>query len=282
VQPRKRGRLWGFEAAVWNVYDSNINHDQPEVESFGIVYGVEAHFQNRGSDPSFEIDYDVARHAYTNTDRWDRISHEVKMVYEFDLARAWSLDLEGEVSIKGSSEDRELADQYVVRPVLKWRLTKQNSVDFYAAYRLKRYDPIDAGRNSTNRYAGFEFEQSVGSHRLDLGFRYETNDAEAPRSSYIRWTYSADYTIPLGPRHSVSFETRYRPQRYPYRLVELDDEDTEVPRFDKRWVFTVLGIVGLADHIDLIPRYRYETRSSNDPEKGFGEHLPSLAVRYRW
>jgi len=148
-------------------------------------------------------------------------------------------------------------------------------LDFYVAYRLKRYDDIT--KNSRNKYAGIDFQQFFDKKEFVAGIRYERSDADGERNSYIRWTYAVSYSAPFASRNSFSAELRFRPQKYEHRLIKVDD--LEALRDDHRWVFTVSFVLSIARHFDLMPGYRFETRSSNDPHKGFTAHLPVIALR---
>jgi hypothetical protein len=280
----KEGKLWSVQMDLANVFDSNINHDEESLDSIGIVYGLAARYQNRAARPSFELRYAIAKHSYSETEQWDRISHNLQATYERRLTRALRLELEGEIAIKGSSEDREIGNQYIVGPLLKYRFGKQTEIGTFAAYRLKRYDD-DPERNATNRYAGLLFIRKFGDNRLEVSYRYESNDSDGPRNQYIRNTYSAQYSILVNKTYAFSFGAKYRPQRYQSRFIEIEVEDGpdyEVQRYDKRWVFSIDSAIPVGKSFELLPSYQYETRSSNDEEKDFSEHLPSLTLRYRW
>jgi hypothetical protein len=245
-----------------------------------MVYGLGVGYRTPPSRPTLELSYEVAVHSYTQTDKWDRVSHNLQASFEQRLTRHWNLETNGELSFKGSSEDRELVDQYILLQQIYYRLNRQNRLGFYGAYRVKRYDD-SPDRDATNLYLGGDFEEQLGvGHRWKIGYRYETNRPQSPRHQYIRWTYSMDYTTPLSARGKLILGVRYRSQRYDERLMEI--EDTEVPRHDHRWVLSASWIRPLWRNQELDLDYKFETRSSNDPDKEFSAHLLAITLRHRW
>src|SRR5262245_23665556 len=60
---------------IGTVFDSNINHDAEDLDSYGTVLGVGAIFRNNASQPTLEVEYQAGLHHYTNTNRWNRLSH---------------------------------------------------------------------------------------------------------------------------------------------------------------------------------------------------------------
>jgi hypothetical protein len=274
--PNNEGSSWwkpfSFFVSTSGVYDTNINHDENPVRDWGLVYGVGTHFET----DAVEIDYEIASHNYRNTDRWDRISHSLTTSYEQKFTRRLSMEAVGEMALRGSSEDRELGDQYILEPRIHYRLSPSSRLRFYGAYRLRRYDE-NAERDATNRYVGLELRNRLGHSTLDVGYRWETNRADGSRFSYDRQTYSAQLSTPFaGGLHRLGIELRYRPQRYTDRF--LDDDVTL--RRDRRWILTVGASFALSRNLELLPGYKLETRSSNDPSKKFDAHAAYVGVRY--
>jgi hypothetical protein len=276
-QPGKE-RLWSVNLFVSNAYDTNINHDAEEVHSHGFIYGSEVSYQTAAIHPSLKLNYEIAQNSYTNTDAWDRVSHDFVATYEKRMSKAVTFELDGELNFRGSSEDRELSNQYILEPHINYRFTRETRLDFYGAYRLKRYDDIT--RNSRNKYVGIDFQRFLNGKEFVAGIRHERNDADGERNSYIRWTYTVSYSTAFASRNLFSAELRFRPQRYEHRLIKVDG--LEVLRDDRRWILNASFVLSIAQHFDLMPGYRLETRSSNDPDKVFTAHLTALALRYHW
>lgn len=268
-------RPFSFFVSSTGVYESNIDHDENPIQDYGAVFGVGTHFET----DTVEIEYEVASHNYQNTDRWDRISHSLTSSYEQKITRKLSMEAVGELALRGSSEDRELGDQYVFEPRLHYRISPSNRLRLYGAYRLRRYDE-NPERDATNRYVGLELRQRLGTATLDVGYRTEQNHAEGPRFTYDRQTYSAQLSTPLaGGLHRLGLEVRYRPQQYANRFVR-DRHPEEGLRRDRRWIFSLGGSFALGRSLELLPGYKFETRSSNDPDKKFGAHAVYVGLRY--
>jgi hypothetical protein len=277
-ETRRESSLWSFDLFISSVFDSNIDHDSDSVDSIGLAYGMKVNFRDRPSRPLFKLSYAITSQSYSNTERWDRVSHNLEASFEKRAGRRLSFETSGEISLKGSLEDRELGNQYILWQRVKYRLSGNNRLNLYGAYRLKQYE--DERRNATNPIAGFKFERSFGGRRtLELGYRYEVNHAREYTRRYSRSTYSAEYTTPVLGNDRLSAEFKYRPQEY-YFLFRSDGE--RVHRQDHRWALSVSWAIPLRQDLELTPSYKYETRSSNYPARDFGAHLAGLTLRYRW
>ena len=274
-----RRRLW-FSATLATSFDTNINHDPKGVSSFGLVPSLAVHFQNDVEKPSFEIDYEVAAHNYTNSTEWDRVSHNLVMSYRKQLFGGWSTRTESEITLKGSSEDRELNNQYVLRQQLEYRVNDNSRLQLVAAYRIKR-DPSDSGSNAVDPYAGVRFIQKLaGDKRLAFSYRYDKNRSWDPKNRYIRWAYEAEFATPVVDRRTrLSFDLTYKPRLYG-RTVSVDGE--RVPRRDGRWIFETQVERVLRSDLRLVFVYRFERRDSNDPDKDFQSNQAGFALTYRW
>ena len=274
-----RRRLW-FSATLATSFDTNINHDPKGVRSFGLVQSLGVHFQNNVEKPSFELEYEVAAHSYTNSEEWDRVSHNLVMSYRKHLFGGWSTRTESEITVKGSSEDRELNNQYTLRQQLEYRLNENSRLQFAGAYRVKR-DPLDSGSNAIDPYAGARFIQKLaGDRRLALSYRYDKNRSWDPKNRYIRWAYEAEFTTPIVDRRTrLNFDFTYKPRLYG-RIVKVEGE--RVPRRDGRWIFETQLERVLRSDLLVVFMYRFERRDSNDPDKDFQSHQAGFALTYRW
>jgi hypothetical protein len=279
------GRLWSVQAVLTNSYDTNINHNEEDLDSMGIVYGAGVRWQSNVEKPAFKIEYEAAKHSYSHTDQWDRISQNLASSYEWYFAKHMSLDIDGEAAIKGSSEDREIGNQYTAEPSLKYKLNKSNRIEFYGAYRLKRYED-DPTRDATNRFVGIVYERRLFSkHEIAFEYRYEENDALSPKHDYYRRRYGVNYTIPFRHHDWVNVGFRFRQQNYHSRLVDINVEngpDLEFLRRDLRYNFNIDCAITLTQNLQLLPGYSFESRNSNDDSKDFSSHFPSLSLLYRW
>jgi len=273
-------RRFRFFATLATNFDTNINHDEESRNSYGLVTSMGFHLQNSLEKPTFEIEYETGLHRYTNTDDWNRTSHNLQVSYRRHLFGRWSTRVEGEVTFKGSSEDRELNNQYVLGQQLEYRLNSNNRVQLFAAYRLKR-DPLESGNNAIDPYVGAKYVQKLpGDRRWEISYRYDKNRSWDARNRYVRWTYGAEFETPVfSRRNRLAFDLSYKPRLYA-RSVRVNGE--RVPRHDQRWAFQVLFERPIRHDLRLGVFYKYEMRDSNDPDKNFNSHLPGLALTYQW
>ncbi len=272
-----RGRLWSLAAAASNVYESNIDRTPDNNQAAGVVLGLGGQYRNRTDRPSFTAQYQLGAHMYAGAAGWDRISHNVRTTYERRLFKPLTFDTVGEISIKGSTEDRELGNQYIVSPRLQYRLPKNLRLGLETGYRLKHY--ADRTRNATNPYGGVRLTRRFGQGRWDLGYRYEENHAEAARNRYIRSSYSGDVVVPITAADSVGLELKFRSRRY-QRLVRVGDR--RVVLKDLKWSLSPEWVHVLNPGLQLRASYEFENRGANDPTRNYGAHSTVLAVERRW
>ena len=280
VSPSSSSGRVAFYVSLANLFDSNIHQDEEGRNSYGVVPGLGIYYRNHPDKPSLEMNYEVAFHSYTNTDRWDRVSHNFRTSYEHRLTRRWRSETTGQISIKGSSEERELTNQYILEQELEYRFTPNNRFGAFGAYRLKRYSD-DPGRNSINPYIGGRFQQRLSGNRSwEVLYRYDHNRSQSPRSRYIRWTYGAEFSTPVFSRNNLlTIEARYRPQLYA-RQIRVNRE--RVPRRDQRWILDVSWQRPAWRDVQMALNYRFEKRNSNDPDRRFNEHIMGVTFTYRW
>jgi hypothetical protein len=274
-------RIW-FTMSVSSVFDSNIEDDETGLNSFGLVPSVGVHFQDNPEKPSFEADYEVALHRYTNSSKYDRVSHNLTASYRRQLTRRLQSRTTGEISLKGSSEDRDVNNQYVLEQQLQYRFNPAHRLRLFGAYRVKRYPLEDVGKNAVDPYFGARFDQKLrGGRGWEILYRYDKNRSQDPKDRYVRWTYGAQFKTPVfGERRDMlTLDLRYAPRLYA-RQIKVDD--VRVPRRDQRWTFDVLYERPLTENVQLGLNYRYETRNSNDPDKRFDSNLFGITFGYRW
>lgn len=274
-------RLW-FTASLTSVFDTNLEDDQSGLNSFGLVPSVGLHFQDNAEKPSFEADYEVALHQYTNSTRYDRVSQNLAVSYRRQLTRRLQARTTGEVSLKGSSEDRDVNNEYLMEQQLQYRFNPANRLRLFGAYRVKRYPLEDVGKNAVDPYFGARFDQRLsGGRGWEVLYRYDKNRSLDPKDRYVRWTYGAQFTTPVfRARHDqLTLDLRYAPRLYA-RQIKVDG--ARVPRRDQRWTFDALYELPLNERVLLGFNYRFETRSSNDPEKNFNSHLFGITLGYKW
>ncbi len=261
---------WSAAATMSSVFDSNIDRDDENLDVYGVVSGVIGRYRTRTSRQSLEMEYESALHSYTGTNRWDRVSHRFRGLYEREVASDWTLATVTEIALKGSSEDRSVGDQYVLEPRLEYEFDRSSQARLYGAARVRKFDDTP-DQNGLNRYVGIEFTQDAGNDReWEVGARYEVNGARTVRRRYNRWTWHTKYTTEVGDRDELELEVKIRSRTFPKRFVEVEDED--VPRRDQRFIPSVVWTRALGDQWGLNTQYEYETRASNDPEQDYTGH----------
>lgn len=274
-------RVW-ITMALSAAFDSNIEDDRRGTNSFGLVPSLGVHFQNDAEKPSFEADYEVALHRYTNSSKYDRISQNLTASYRLQLSRRLQLRTTGEISLKGSSEDRDVNNQYILEEQLQYRINPNNRLRLFGAYRLKRYPLDDIGKNAIDPYIGARFDQKLkGGRGWELFYRYDKNRSQDPKDRYVRWTYGVQFTTPLFRERQdlLTLDVRYAPRLYA-RQVKVDG--VRVPKRDQRWTFDILYERPLSRDVRLGLNYRFETRKSNDPDKNFNSHLFGVTFAFTW
>jgi len=277
---RARRRFW-ISMSLASVFDTNITHDEQEVSAFGLVPSLGFHYRNNPERPSLEVDYEVGLHRYTNTDEFNRVSHNFSTVYRKQLAKRLYSKTTTEISLKGSSEDRDVNNNYVLEQQLQYRFTSNTRLAGFAAYRMKRYPLLDADSNAIDSYAGAKIEQRFrGDRRLELTYRYDHNRAWDPRNNYFRRTYSLEFETPLSlkRRDALSAEFRYSPRTYQTRLTKVNG--VRVPRHDDRWVFDVIYERLIGSSMAMAFEYEFEKRNSNDLDKLFSSHAFALTFTF--
>jgi hypothetical protein len=280
----KARRRWWVSMSLASVFDTNITHDEQQVGSFGLVPGFGFHFRDNAERPSFEADYEVALHRYTNTDEFDRLSQNFTAVYRKQLLKRLYSKTTTEISLKGSSEDREINNNYVFEQQLQYRFPSNTRLAALAAYRVKRYPSFDFDSNSIDSYAGGKVEQRFrGERRLELGYRYDHNRAWGPRDNYIRRNYTLEFETPLSTkrRDSLTAEFRYSPRTYQNRLTRVNG--VRVPRHDDRWVASVVYGKWIRPDLLMELGYQFEKRDSNDADKRFTSNVFGLRFTFdKW
>jgi hypothetical protein len=273
-------RLWSVGFTVSNSYDSNIDHDLRSVSAYGLAYGTGVQYQSDHVRPLFRVAYDLTRYSVPGAGRWSRLSHHLRTTVERRLNRRLYVDLVGDFLTSGTSEDRELANHYLVRPRVEYRLPRDHRIRFYAAHRLKRYANT-AVRDATNQYAGLELQRRFESgDRWQMGYRYEENRATGPRYRYRRLTYETEYTTVITERDTVTLEVVYRSQRYYHRFTEVDDID--VPRHNQRWIPSLWWVHRIGAHVDARLDYIFDTQSSNDLDEPYTAQNIGFSFGFRW
>lgn len=262
-----------------NSYDSNINHDAAPLTSYGVVPGLRVRYLSSPQKPRYTLVYTVALHSYTNTDKWDRVSHQFNAIFAPEISDRLRAQTTATVAIRGSSEDRDISNQYLLAQEFEFRIDRNHRLYLYGTYRMKRF-PDKPENNAFKPNVGLDFERRLPEgRRWGVGVRYEIKRLDNPRSDYGRWSFGLEYrTAYFAGKNQIRFGAKYRRKYYAHKLVTIEKED--VLRRDQRWT---LGIAwqrtfGRGFLIEL--GYKFENRDSNDPAKLYHAHLVELAFVY--
>jgi hypothetical protein len=259
--------------------DDNVNRDTIGTLSVGVIGGIAARFASSANRPWLMLEYDAAVHRYTATDRFNRVSQRARSTLSTRLSHTWGLDLVTEGARGGSSEDRDVSDQFSVLPRLEYRIDGARRVRLAMSQRWRTF-PTDSLQNAVNRYAAVDFR-----HRLSDGaafeaeVRVERNTARGARFSFTRPTIATVYTTPIGKRATLEAGMQFRLQRYAGRTVEIRDKD--VPRVDLRLQPSLVLRTGVAGS-EIEIGYEPEWRQSNDPTRSLLQNIVTLGVRRLW
>jgi hypothetical protein len=269
---------WPFtlEVGAAGVFDTNIENDQEELRSHGIVAAVRAGFQTSVRRPLLQVAYDGRYQSFARTDRWDQITHDLVAI----LARRaglLSMDLTGRMGLNAVTEDREIGNRYSVRP----RLTIGRGyarLRLYGLYRARQFEGSE-GSDETTRGLGGGFRGVTDGATLEFGYRYEEADSESGLRRYVQHRASADYEVPLGLRGDLRVRLEWRPRRYLERTVSLDGE--EVLRRDVRWIATASLTHEFPWGQGLRLDYSFQRRTSNDLGEDYQAHRVSVGMQFR-
>jgi len=269
---------WHGTISLSNVFDGNINHDVEPIRSYGIVPAAEVVFQS-SNEPAFAFGYEIASNRYTGTDEWDRISHSMYSVWSYRLGSRVRFETQGSASWKGSSEDRELANEFGASQRVAFKITSSTRVAVTGAYRYKQY-PDEPETTGPSPYIAAKLDRKFADgRRLTVGYKYQTRLSQSVRDRYRRSAYAVDYSFPLSrPDERFTIEAEYRPQRYE-RLIKVADE--RVLRMDRRFIGGAAYERPLNDRATARWFAGLETRDSNDPDKRFMAPSFGMSIVYR-
>lgn len=278
--PTRPSRVIPF-TSVTTAFDSNVNRDTDDLDSLGAVAGLGVIFKNNPLRPTLEVKYEAGFHQYSNTNRWDRVSHHLRTAWDRRLTRRLYFEQVGEVAIKGSTEDHELSNQGMLSPRLEYRFVRWLRLRAEGAWRVKRYDDTP-DRNAFNRYGGLEL---AGRHasglRWTIGARAELNATVSQRQRYERRTWYIEFATPLTKRDRIEFGVAHRHQRYPYRFVDVP-QGPDVLRRDVRIEPELEWLHALSDRVELRLGYGFDGRDSNDSRRDYRSHQGVLGILTRW
>ena len=268
---------WSVDFALMNTLDGNINHDPTPVRSVGLAPVAHIAYQPQGQ-PRWTWDYEIALNRFTATNEWDRVSHNLGAAFVARPARGVQLQTEAEASYKGSSEDREIANEVGVSERIAVRLAGGFRVVGFGGYRYKEY-PDSPGTSGPSPYVGGKVDRRFGERRLAFAYKFQTRDSQATRDQYRRHVWTASYSTALFHGDRLTGEFEYRAQRY-NRLIKVGAN--RVLREDRRMLATATYERRVAQRFSVVWVAAFEERVSNDVQKEYVAPSFVSVVRYHW
>ncbi len=274
--------LIGFiDSRVSGVSDSNIDHEEVPTAATGTVTSLAVGIQSARSRPFLSARYDFRHYRFANSARWNRATHEVRAALAPSLP-PFQFELEAAVRIGSWTEDRELADQVILRPSVELRASRNVFLTVHAAQRVRSVTVADAERADTSRLVGIELARRWrGGGRVELESRYEDNGSQRPTSRYTSWSGRGMLRLPLTAADRLTLELVYRERQYLERPV--GEGDGLADRRDRRWTPSA----GLthdfgSGHWIVMLDYELELNRSTETGAGYQAHRFALTLRRRW
>ena len=270
-------RLHLLRLGLKSVYDSNIDHDLADVDSYGFMGRLEGTLRTHSKPPYVWLGYLGGYQTFSSSTMWDRWEHQVELGTRISFARAWSLVASGEYDNRASTEDREIVNQFTVSPQLRYDETRFGA-RAYGSYRKRRNSETPAyGENIW--MAGGELRTNPWRRGvLRLGYRHEDATSYTPKRSYTRDRVQLIQETRVGRRHAFLLRGEHQWRKYP--LDSVDVGDTEVSRQDRSWIASASWTWALPSRQDIVLDYEFQKRTSNDPEEAYTAHRVELGVRW--
>lgn len=266
---------WAAEVWLAAAYDSNILNRADAPGAWGVEPGLSVGYQ---PSPGLGLEYQARGHAWTETDRWDRLSQSLRAEWDARRRGRWNAVLLAQAATQVVTAEYQKADQLTVRPMVEFRASDDDRLRLYAAYRRRRYHDADH-TGAHNGYLWLQYRRRLAPYHFGyLSVRREENRAELERRDLGRTAVFAQYSGRVSPADRVNARLEYRDERYGSRTDVVDG--AAVRRYERRWIPSV-GWTHQIGRAALEVDYRYQTRASTLPAREFTEHLTAVTLRYR-
>ncbi len=268
---RDLGQGWDLSSASRLVYDSNIEHDEEKKDAAGAVLESEISWRSSSRPPAVEAGYEIGIHRYTREDPWSRVTHELGATFEARPARHWRLGLTAEILLNGSSEDRDLSDNYIVGPRISWHPSDRWRIRLSPTYRYRRFEDRDY-EYAHQPYVQLEIRRERTDRlQWELATRYDTRRTPTAEDRYHRWRQQLRIEQPVTPNDELNLVVGYRYRTYPER-----------DRRDHTWEASIEWDHRLRQYLDIRAGYEFETHFSNDEDKDFIAHRITVGLDVDW
>lgn len=267
-----------YRAGLFFTLDSNIERDDRPTSSFGSSLFAGLTYKNPIPKPTLTLDYELARHEFSHSSTWDRVSQQLAVEYSKKASDLWEPFVQAEISLKGSSEDREIFDQYLIKPGVTYEIDGATRLVLEQAFRRRIYD--DNAQTAANSYTELTLRRRIAKgRRLDLSARREQNNANDSRYDFDRTSYAVEYQQDLSKASRLTLEARVKLKDYTSRTIK---KPTDPLRRDNNLIFTALYENALSDNWIFSFEFRFEGRDSNEIGKPFDENRFTIGLTHRW
>jgi hypothetical protein len=274
---RPSPRFWSFEMEFSSGFNSNILENEEELDSYGLVVGGVLRGEKRAGSHLFRTFYKLNLRSYSATNRWDRATHDLAVMFFEQLGPRLNAGVIGGYSLRAFTEDRYLSNQPNLWAQLEYRSSRWFRLGVHGALRWIHFE--DSLRDERVRLVGAEVGGRIGRSSVwDLGYRYEKNDAGNIYRSFDRSRFWAGYGLRLGDRDTLEIEVEQRRRRFRELTVRVDSET--IFRKELIWTPSVSWSHLFGQGRWLRFSYALRKRRSNDPRKSFEAHRFEATVRF--
>lgn len=273
---RPSARFWSFEMELSSAFDSNILENEEELDSYGMVVGGVLRGEKRAGSHLFRMSYKLDLRSHTGTDRWDRATQDLAVMFFEQLGPRLNAGVIGGYSLRRFTEDRYLANTYNVWTQIGYRSSRWFQVGVHGALRWIRLE--DSLRDEKVRLVGAEVGGRIGgSSAWELGYRYENNDAGNLYRRFDGSRFWAGYGVRLGDSDTLEIEIEQRRRRF--RELKVPVEGGMALREELLWTPSVswAHLFGRGHWLQF--SYALGKRRSNDPRKSFEGHRFEATLR---
>lgn len=263
-----------FRLTASGVFDTNVDHDDDDIDSYGGVMSARLGLRLEGAS----IEYRLGVNRFTNSSRWNRTTHRVVARFSRALQPDLLVDGQADIALQHASEDREIGNYYTVQPRVTYEIDDDQRLRARVRYRMRRSEERPTS-NATRTEAGLEYEQRFGrAHRATVEVRYQQNESTLARERYEGGLLEAEYRGDVGRRSEVVAGLEFRQLTYADRLVGADPGAAR--RHDDRWVARLSWVQKLGGQTEWRVDYELERRLSNEPGKTFRAHRLGWSVSW--
>jgi len=280
---RARSRLTRFtlELRSSGIFDSNLDHDETELDSYGASNIARARLRMR----PFTFEYQAGLDRFSRTEKWDRMTHRFAAEGHRSISE-WRAGARFEATKGESSDDREpLGATYLIEPELEYTIDVDSRVSFLGRYQIRHFGGEESRQDRT-WLTGAEYKRQSGSAQWwSVRYRYEAANTSVTRNRYRRHTWLAYSRTKVTPNDELLLGVSFFTRRYPNRLIEIEigpegEDEYEELRHDTRWTYRISWAHTMSNALRLEAAYALDRQNSNDEDKLFRAHRFGLSMTW--